>query len=55
MAESQSRDMVLTKEAQDTVDWLGIKFGFDPTPFEKAQLTMMARIALALEGGGATQ
>lgn len=44
--------MVLSAEAQDTVEWLRVKFGFEPTPFEMAQLTMLARIARALEGPG---
>lgn len=44
--------MVLTKEAQDTVEWLRVKFGFETTPFEMAQLTLLARIARALEGPG---
>lgn len=47
--------MVLTKEAQDTVEWLRVKFGFEPTPFEMAQLTLLARMARALESAGESQ
>lgn len=51
----QTRDMVLTAEAQDTVEWLRVKFDFEATPFEMAQLTLLARIARALESAGEAQ